>query len=226
MASVEYRSKPHDVTLYRPGIFQDYRIAAEAGRWDLLYAHFLPQPDWLSWLDWPEIAPGLMLLHAKDPAIRRRLVSRLRDAIRLEAGSRSRGQSFALNAFEEVLLWCDSVNLRHGQPDSRVRKAVDFLSGHLSEPFSEDRVARAAGLSPSRLRHLFRTQLGDSLRHFQETMRLERAKDLLSMSGQTIGEIALALGFENPFYFSLRFKKHTGENPRAFRRRTSNPKNP
>jgi YesN/AraC family two-component response regulator len=27
------------------------------------------------------------------------------------------------------------------------------------------------------------------------------------------------VGFSNPFYFSLRFKKQTGENPRGFRRR-------
>jgi len=222
----EYRSRPHDVTLYRPGIFQDYQISSQARRWDLLWAHFLPQPDWLSWLNWPEIAPGLMVLNLKDPAVRRRLVSRFRDMIRLDASSQSRSQNFGLNALEEVLLWCDSINPRQVslQPDTRVRKAIDFLSVHSAEPFSEKRLAYAAGLSPSRLRHLFRAQTGDSPRHFQETQRLLRAKDLLSMSRQTIGEIALALGFENPFYFSLRFKKHAGESPRAFRRRTTGAK--
>jgi YesN/AraC family two-component response regulator len=35
-----------------------------------------------------------------------------------------------------------------------------------------------------------------------------------------VGEIAEALGFSNPFYFTLRFKKHTGESPREFRQRT------
>lgn len=211
------------MTLYRPGIFQDYQICRETRRWNLFYAHFLPKADWLSWLDWPEIAPGLMLLNINDSAIRSRFVSRFREMVRLHARSQSRSQSFAQNALEEVLLWCDSMNPRQvsSQPDPRVRKAIDFLSAHTSEPFSEQRLAHAAGLSASRLRHLFRAQMGDSPRHFQETLRLERAKDLLSMSRQTIGEIALALGFENPFYFSLRFKKHTGENPRAFRQRIS-----
>ena len=103
--------------------------------------------------------------------------------------------------------------------DPRVRKAMDFLGQHAAEPFSEERLARAAGLSPSRLRHLFRAQVGDSPRHFQEDLRLRRARDLLAMSRQTIGEIARELGFENPFYFTLRFKKQTGESPRAFRQR-------
>jgi AraC family transcriptional regulator of arabinose operon len=142
--------------------------------------------------------------------------------IRLNAGSQSRGQVFGLNALEEVLLWCDAVNPRQAssQLDPRVRQAMDFLGAHATEPFSEERLAQAAGLSPSRLRHLFRAQTGSSPRRFQEEQRLRRARDLLALSRQTIGEIALELGFANPFYFTLRFKKQTGESPRAFRRRT------
>jgi AraC-like DNA-binding protein len=43
---------------------------------------------------------------------------------------------------------------------------------------------------------------------------------LLTLSRQTIAEIADELGFANPFYFTLRFKKQTGQSPRAFRLRT------
>ena len=219
----EYRSRAGTVTLYRPGAFQDYQFSPETSRWDLLWAHFLARTDWLSWLNWPEIAPGLMTLNLQEPALRRRIVLRLKDVIRLNSSSQARGQILGLNALEEVLLWCDSINPRQSssQLDPRIARAGDFLTTHLSEPFSEERLARAAGLSPSRLRHLFREQVGDSPRHFQEQQRLQRAKDLLAMSRQTIGEIALELGFTNPFYFTLRFKKHTGESPRAFRLRTT-----
>jgi AraC family transcriptional regulator, arabinose operon regulatory protein len=91
----------------------------------------------------------------------------------------------------------------------------------MAEPFSEERLARAAGLSASRLRHLFRAQTGNSPRRFLEEQRLRRARDLLALSRQTIGEIAAELGFANPFYFTLRFKRQTGESPRAFRQRTT-----
>ena len=218
-----YRSRAGDVTLYRPGAFQDYQFSPETRQWDLLWTHFLARSDWLPWLNWPEIAPGLMILNPQEPALRRRIILRLRDMIRLNFSSQSRGQILGLNALEEVLLWCDSINPRQSssQLDPRVAKAMDFLTTHLSEPFSEERLARAAGLSSSRLRHLFRKQAGDSPRHFQEQQRLRRAKDLLAMSRQTISEIALELGFANPFYFTLRFKKHAGVSPRAFRQRTT-----
>lgn len=219
----DYNSRPHDITLYRPGVFQDYQVSPQARKWDLYFAHFLPRPDWLPWLDWPEKSPGLMMLTFKEPSLRRRIVLRWRDMLRLNEGAQTRGQLFGLNALEEILLWCDSINPRHAssQIDPRIRKAVDFLSAHAAEPFSEERLAQAAALSPSRLRHLFRLQTGNSPRHFQEEQRLRRAMDLLAMSRQTISEIARELGFENPFYFTLRFKKHTGESPRAFRQRTT-----
>ena len=103
-------------------------------------------------------------------------------------------------------MWCDAINPHQAaaQIDPRVRKAMQYLGDHVTEPFSEEQLARAAGLSSSRLRHLFRAQAGDSPRHFQEDLRLRRARDLLAMSRQTIGEIARELGFENPFYFTLR----------------------
>ena len=49
----EFHSRPHDVTIYRPGVFQDYQIAAGAKKWELHYAHFLPRPEWLPWLTDP-----------------------------------------------------------------------------------------------------------------------------------------------------------------------------
>jgi len=214
-------SKAGDITLYRLGAFHDYQFSPRERKWDLLWAHFLPHPDWLSWLHWPEIAPGLMRLNLHGAPLRRRIILRMKEVIRLNYSARPHGQELALNALEEVLLWCDSVNPRQAvaQLDPRITKAMDYLVTHLAEPFSEERLARAVGLSASRLRHIFREQAGDSPRHFQEQQRLRRARDLLVLSRQTVGEIARELGFANPFYFTLRFKKATGESPRAFRQR-------
>jgi AraC family transcriptional regulator of arabinose operon len=126
-----------------------------------------------------------------------------------------------MNALEEVILWCDSINPARSEPqiDPRVRTAMDYLARHCHEPFSEGTLGREAGLSGSRLRHLFRSQTGLSPRAFQEEKRMDRARLLLAQSNQSIAEISWELGFENPFYFSLRFKKHSGQSPREFRNR-------
>ena len=171
----EFSSKPHDLTLYRPGAFQDYQWSPEQGGWDLLYIHFVPGDGWLQWLHWPRIAEGFMRLHLEDPVTRQRVIRRLEEMIQWYRGSQPRRQDFGLNAFEEVLLWCDSVNPQSaGVPmDARVRRVMESLCQEPAQPFSEERLARLAGMSGSRLRHLFAAEVGRSMRDFQEERRLE-----------------------------------------------------
>ncbi len=217
----EYQSRTGDITLYRPRTFHDYQISPTTRKWDMLLCHFLPRTDWLAWLRWPEITPGLMKLTLDEKAIRRHVVHRFKDVIRLAWKFEPQSDNFAMNALEEVLLWCDSINSLKAsrQIDPRIQKAMDFLSVNLTKPYVEEEMAHIVGMSASRLRHLFQIQMKDSPRRFHEMLRLRRAKDLLTHSHLSISETASELGFENLFYFSLRFKKYTGENPRAFRHR-------
>ena len=109
---------------------------------------------------------------------------------------------------------------RRGLPPGSTRASARrwiFSSRMLRSLFGGEGAGSARRvMSASHLRHLFRAQTGDSLRQFHELQRLRRAKDLLAMSRLTVGrEIAHELGFDNPFYFTLRFKKYTGENPTA-----------
>ena len=54
---------------------------------------------------------------------------------------------------------------------------------------------------------------------FIENERMARAKQLLALTSRNVGAIAQEVGYENPFYFSLRFKKHTGVSPTDWRTR-------
>jgi AraC family transcriptional regulator of arabinose operon len=217
----EYTSRAHDISLYRSGSFQNYQWSPVTRRWDLLFAHFTPRDEWLPWLNWPQQGEGLMLLHLREPATRRRVLEQMRKALLISQGSQPRRQMFAMSALETALLWCDSVNSRQGGAviDNRVRKVMETICQDSVAPFSEERLAGVAGLSRSRLRHLFAEQVGKSMRDFQEERRLEKAQQLLAHSSLRIAEISDHVGFSNPLYFSLRFKKQLGENPRAFRQR-------
>jgi AraC family transcriptional regulator of arabinose operon len=53
---------------------------------------------------------------------------------------------------------------------------------------------------------------------FLELQRLNRAKQLLELTPRTIQAIASEVGFDNPFYFTQRFKRQTGLSPRDYRR--------
>ena len=210
-----------DIMLMRPGARHDYGTLAQPGTWELLWAHFYPRPHWHEWLAWPEAAPGLMRLTLGEPVIRQKIVSRFLETHRLATGALRQRELFAMNALEEVLLWCGTQNPRSEQArmDGRVRDCMDFLCHHLAARVTLDDLAALAGLSVSRLAHLFRDQVGQTPQQFQEQQRLERARQLLELSGRSIQDIAADVGFENPFYFSLRFKRLTGQSPRDFRKR-------
>ena len=221
----EFTTGPGDLTLLRPGTRHDYGVAPRLGRWELLWTHFHPRPDWTPYLAWPEAAPGLMRLHLEDAEVRRKALDRFAEAHALATGALPsaprRREAFAMNALEACLLWCDTQNplSEPSRMDGRVRAAMEFLNRHLAEPVTTAALADACGLSVSRLAHLFRAQVGLTPQQFLEGQRMERARRLLELTPRPVGAVAAEVGYENPFYFTLRFKRATGLSPRDYRKK-------
>jgi AraC family transcriptional regulator of arabinose operon len=205
--------------LLRPGTLHDYGVEATLKQWELLWAHFHPRPHWLEWLNWPVVHGGLMKLHIADPTASRKVLDRFFDVYTLSNGSLRQREMFAMNALEEVVLWCDQYNPERAAStlDTRVREAMDFLARNLSRKILLDDIADAVGLSVSRLSHLFKQETGQSPQQYLEHCRIDRAAEMLERTTFSIKQIAAAVGFDSPFYFSLRFKARTKKSPKAFR---------
>lgn len=210
-----------DAILIRPHTRHDYRTAPPVGRWELLWAHFLPRPHWQEWLRWPEPGAGVGRIALPEGETRERVTSALHMMVDWTRSGRERRTDFAMNALETALLWCDTANPEAGRAklDPRVRRAMEYLLENLRSPVSLEAVADKVGLSSSRLAHLFKEQTGETPREFLERERILRAGQLLTLTGRTVAAVAEEVGFENPFYFTLRFKKRTGFSPRAWRDR-------
>lgn len=218
-AGGELITQAGDLTLVKPGTLHDYGTAAGHRHWEPLWAHFLPRAHWLGWLTWPEAAPGIFHLSLRDHELEARIARRFRDVIRLNAGPGRLREALALNALEEVLLWCAEASPHADQAglDARVRRALDLIHEQFAQPLTVAALARHSGLSPSRFAHHFRRQTGDTPQRYLELRRLGRARELLEFTQAPVGEIARQVGYDNPFYFTLRFKRHTGASPRAWR---------
>jgi AraC family transcriptional regulator of arabinose operon len=216
----EFAGQAGDAVLIRPGTPHEYGLDKRNGYWKNTWTHFLPRPDCLDWLQWPEFASGMMHLHL-DAALREQVRAELYQMDAAAHGTGRRHEELAVNALERALLLCDSQNPRHAgnRQDARIRKAAHLLCLRPDERFTVETLARRCGLSRSRFAELFREQMGVSPLVFLETQRLRRARELLEHTSMNIAEISMQAGFASPFYFSLRFKKHFGASPRDYRRR-------
>lgn len=208
---------PGDWVLLRPGTLHDYGVEAELQNWELAWAHFQPRKDWLPLLAWPVVEGGLMrltILGAEGDRIARQFLH----VHALANGSMPRREAFAMNAMEATLLACDAAAGSSGHDgDPRIGKAMSYLESRLAHKVLVDDVASAAGLSPSRLAHLFKQETGTTIQAALETRRMQVAADLLGRTSFPVKQIAAEVGFENPFYFSQRFRRWAGLSPAQFR---------
>lgn len=78
-------------------------------------------------------------------------------------------------------------------------------------------IAEELGLSYSNFRKQFKLYTGLSPATYQQDLKLQRAKELLSTTNISIKEIAYRLNFDSPDYFSAKFKVKTGRKPSEMR---------
>jgi len=212
-----------DLVLMRPGVLHDY--GPEEPGWEYDWVHFQPRQEWLDLLTWPEHAPGLMRLRLSDPTLRSRVMGAL--ARTLEGYPFHRRQLFLINALEEALLLCDMQNplSRNRGLDPRLSRVIAYLGKNLTNKVTLAMLADLAGISVSRLSHLFHEQIGMGPMQYLDLQRLEYARFLLENSDTPITRIAAEVGLDVR-YFSVRFKQHTTISPSAYRKRAVSPPSP
>lgn len=102
------------------------------------------------------------------------------------------------------------------EPIARVQ---DHLRANLAARVNLPALAAMAGYSTSHFSARFRSVTGFSVTEYVKRLRMARARQLLMTSAGSVAEIAAAVGYPDPFYFSRHFTAVNGINPREFRRR-------
>lgn len=206
-----------DLLLFRPGARQDYGFAEDQDSWHNTWIHFRPRPAWLDWLGWPEFDKGVSILGTQDDfALIEGEIIRLHEVA--NGPTRLRFEA-AMNALERVLIAADQLNPRFGgaEIDTRIHKALILIGERIGEHVNVAELSRAVGLSRSQFSALFTRQMKVSPQVYIETMKLDRAGQMLRSPHWTVGQIAAAHGFASVFYFSTRFRRHFGLSPTEYR---------
>ncbi len=215
---VELRVEPGDLVLLAPGALHDYSVPPN-GSWEFLWAHFHPRLEWLSWWRLPEVGSGLYRVSFRTRSAR----ERARQAfLKLHSDARSSGEmqhSLALNGLEEVLLLAAREGGRSDRRifDERVRQVLAIISEDLTASHGVPALAREVALSPSRLSHLFKQEVGDSVANTVQRLRLRQAARLLEYTVASVAAVSEDVGYGSPYYFSRQFRRHFGMSPSEYR---------
>lgn len=105
-----------------------------------------------------------------------------------------------------------------GQEEARLRRVNVFMHENLSSPVSLEALAREAGLSRFHLLRLFKAAHGETPFRRLTRLRMEQARALLNKGSETVTQIALQCGYDNPSHFASAFRREVGVSPTAYRR--------
>lgn len=97
-------------------------------------------------------------------------------------------------------------------------KCIQYISNHINQPISVDRIAHSLNMDRSTLSKKFKRELGFNISSYIMRRKLEEAKSLLRYTDKSISEISEYLCFSSQSYFQNVFKKKYGMTPNEFRK--------
>lgn len=104
-----------------------------------------------------------------------------------------------------------------------IQKAKDYIESHLSNSeLTLKLVSEEVGMSYTYFSHLFKQLTNESFSDYVNKVRTKKAKELLESSGLRVFEVAFAVGFKDPHYFSQCFKTMYGLSPTEYQKKHSN----
>ena len=102
--------------------------------------------------------------------------------------------------------------------DPCIEQAISLIKRSFQNKIYLNEIGKNSGLSYVQFLRRFKAYTGVSPSEYVMTLRLQKAKELLTNTNFQIRQIAFYCGFENEYYFSNFFKKQTGISPTSFRK--------
>lgn len=111
--------------------------------------------------------------------------------------------------------------LKHSQQKRRSDNVIatlqEYIHAHLNEDLSLVRLSEQVYLNPSYLSRIYKQETGANLSDFIESVRIEKAKELMKNERLKINEIAAMVGYDTAASFTRFFRKMAGLSPQEYR---------
>jgi AraC family transcriptional regulator of arabinose operon len=210
---------PGDLLLFPPEAAHYYGRAPEQGDWYHRWVYFRPRAYWSPWLKWRNQVNKVGRLSLQDRSLITEFDTLFQQIDSTQKAGRTTSEELAINLLERLLIRCyEETPENFAKPlDPRIHETCQFLSRNLAAEIELEEIARHVCLSPSRLAHLFREQIGVSIVRWREDQRIILAKHLLASTRTPVSGIADLVGYPDQLYFSRVFRKRVGLSPSRYR---------
>jgi AraC-like DNA-binding protein len=105
--------------------------------------------------------------------------------------------------------------------DGRIQRVIRLMKEDLTHSYSMTELAEYVNLSPTRLVHLFKEEVGVPIRRFRQWHRMRVVAALIA-KGDTLTDAALGAGFADSSHFSRAFRNMFGITPSSVFGRAAN----
>ncbi|MBB2184317.1 helix-turn-helix transcriptional regulator [Lachnospiraceae bacterium MD1] len=97
-----------------------------------------------------------------------------------------------------------------------VQATKEYLEAHYTDDISLEDAAMQVNMSPQYFSKLIKKTTGFNFIDWLSTLRVKKAKELLTNSNLTVKEVCFMVGYKDPNYFSRIFKKRIGITPSEY----------
>ncbi|WP_284461278.1 AraC family transcriptional regulator [Chryseobacterium sp.] len=108
------------------------------------------------------------------------------------------------------------------KPDALFLKFLESVRNHFADNYPVSRFADLLGTTEAKLNEVSKLHTHKTAQNVIYSLVISEAKRLLLYEKLSVKEIAYQVGFNDPFYFSNFFKKHTSHSPKDYQKAVKN----
>ena len=106
----------------------------------------------------------------------------------------------------------------------RLQRAREFMYDCYPQPLELEEMARVACMSPFHFLRMFQQAFGETPYRYLTRRRIDRARELLSLTSRSVTDVCFDVGYQSLGSFSTLFRRVTGNSPLSYRTRIVTPR--
>lgn len=115
-----------------------------------------------------------------------------------------------VNHFKHVL---------YDKNNDAIEQSIRYFKENIAKNITLKEAASLSGYSSSHYSYLFKKKTGYAPLEYFVQLKIQRACQFLDLTDMRINEVALQVGFEDPYYFSRQFSKVMNISPNKYKKR-------